>query len=159
MKPNDLLFLIYLLFIMLTFSFGQTKAEPASHLNIDKETLIAVSGYDLVSYFEKPTPVKGNPKWRATYDGAHYHFSSENHRNLFLKNPQKYLPIYGGWCAYAIGKYGQKVSIDPKSYLIIKDTLYLFYNSLLNDTKKKWIDDSLNLKVKATAHWNKIIDP
>lgn len=115
MKPKSQLFLFCLLSTMLTFSFAQTKLEPATHLNIDEESHIAVSGYDLISYFEGSTPVKGSPKWTATHAGAHYHFSTANHRNEFLKNPDKYLPIYGGWCAYAIGKYGQKVSIDPET--------------------------------------------
>jgi hypothetical protein len=66
-------------------------------------------------------------------------FPQKKNKRVFLKNPLDYLPEYGGWCAYAIGKYGEKVSIDPLSYIVKNGDLYLFYNSYFNNTKDKWI--------------------
>jgi hypothetical protein len=66
------------------------------------------------------------------------------------------LPTYGGWCAYAMGEKGEKVSVDPKSFLVIDNKLYLFYDSFFNDTKEKWNKDPINLKNNADINWKKL---
>jgi uncharacterized membrane protein YphA (DoxX/SURF4 family) len=87
------------------------------------------------------------------FKGAVYYFSSEKNKRVFLKNPLDYLPEYGGWCAYAIGKYGEKVSVDPISYIVENGDLYLFYNSYFNNTKDKWIKNQTKLHHKADENW------
>ena len=74
----------------------------------------------------------------------------------FKKNPAAYEPQYGGWCAYAMGKDGDKVSIDPETFKIVNGKLYLFYNRAFNNTLKSWNKDEPTLKTKADANWQKI---
>ena len=69
------------------------------------------------------------------------------------KNPAKYEPQYGGWCAYAMGAKGEKVSVDPKTYKIVDGKLYLFYNRLFNNTLEDWNENEAKLKNKADANW------
>jgi len=64
--------------------------------------------------------------YRATYDGANYKFSTKQHLVTFKTNPKKYIPQYGGYCAYAIAEKSKKVSINPETYDIIDGKLYLF---------------------------------
>jgi hypothetical protein len=87
---------------------------------------------------------------------VYYHFSSPENKKEFRKNPSKYEPEYGGWCAYAMGAKGEKVSIDPETFKIINGKLYLFYNSFFNNTLKSWNKDETNLKAKADVNWENI---
>ena len=59
---------------------------------------VALEGYDPISYFMMSKPIKGDPKTEATYNGALYHFASQEHREIFEKSPSKYAPAYGGFC-------------------------------------------------------------
>jgi hypothetical protein len=78
-------------------------------------------------------------------------------KEYFSKNPSKYEPQFGGWCAFAMGDSGEKVEINPETFKIIDGKLYLFYNAFFNNTLKSWNKDEANLKAKATSNWNKII--
>jgi len=94
-------------------------------------------GYDLVSYFSKK-PSKGLDSFTLNYDGILLKFSTQKNLVLFKTTPQKYLPQYGGWCAYALGKTNEKVDINPKTYSIKNGKLYLFYNAYFTNTLKLW---------------------
>jgi len=117
----------------------------------------AVAGYDLISYFDGKA-VKGKLEHVFIYNDIKYQFSTNKNLNKFKSNPEKYLPQYGGWCAYAMGKKGKKVDMDPKIFEIRDDKLYLFYNSYFNNTYKKWInEDTQKLQQKADVNWRKVI--
>ena len=67
-------------------------------------------------------------------------------KKKFDGNPEKYMPAYGGWCAYAIGATKEKVKINPNTYKIIDGKVYLFYNKNFTNTLKLWNEDEVNLK-------------
>jgi len=114
-------------------------------------------GYDVVSYFNKK-PLEGNKKYQTIYDGVKFKFSSEKNLALFKENPTKYIPQYGGYCAYAIGKTDEKVSINPKTFEIRDGKLYLFYNSWGTNTLKLWLKENpQQLKKQADINWKKRI--
>lgn len=123
-----------------------------AQLNTEKG--IAVQGYDVVAYFTGQ-PQKGNTAIKAAYGGATYFFKSESNRQAFLADPKKYVPEYGGWCAYAMGATGELVPVDPESFTIYKGRLYLFYKSWTNNTLSKWKKDEAGLKQKADNNWLK----
>lgn len=138
------------MFILTSFSlFSQNNS---THLHISSSKL-AVDGYDLTTYFTQNKAVEGSKKFSANHQGAIYYFKSDENKQLFLKNPEKYLPQYGGWCAYAMGEKSEKVSIDPETFIITDGKLYLFYNSYFNDTSEKWNKDPNGLKIKADRNW------
>jgi hypothetical protein len=86
-----------------------------------------------------------------------YYFSSAENKEAFKRSPSKYEPEYGGWCAYAMGKNGEKVNIDPETFKILDGKLYLFYNKYFNNTLTDWNKDETNLKKKADANWPKFL--
>ncbi|SFZ89589.1 YHS domain-containing protein [Flaviramulus basaltis] len=72
----------------------------------------AAEGYDIVAYF-KNEAIEGNKAFKTEFDGINYKFSSEKNLNIFNEDPKKYIPQYGGYCAYAVATKGEKVSINP----------------------------------------------
>ncbi|WP_428224938.1 YHS domain-containing (seleno)protein [Flavobacterium sp.] len=132
---------------------GQNTSKRIKQFNL--EAGVALQGYDAVAYFKSNKALKGSAALSSTYDGIRYFFSSKENKEEFVKNPHKYEPQYGGWCAYAMGTSGDKVEINPETFKIIDGKLYLFYNAFFNNTLKSWNKDEKNLKSKADTNWKK----
>ncbi|MFT4697109.1 MAG: YHS domain-containing protein [Flavobacteriaceae bacterium] len=116
----------------------------------------AVNGYDVVSYFDNEAK-EGNNKFVAAYDDVNYKFSSQKNLDFFNKTPQKYLPEYGGYCAYAVALKGKKISVDPETFEVRDGKLYLFYNSWGTNTLESWKDESPeDLIVTGDKNWKRI---
>ena len=136
-------------------SFTQdATALRKKHFNLNKSGL-AIDGYDAVAYFKSNKAIEGKKEFPVSHQGAIYYFSSAENKEAFFKTPDVYEPQYGGWCAYAMGKDGDKVSVDPETFKIINGKLYLFYNRFFNNTLNSWNKDETNLKTKADANWQK----
>lgn len=84
---------------------------------------VAISGYDAVAYFTEEKPVKGNKAYSVTYKDAIFLFSSTENRDVFQASPEKYLPQYGGYCAYGTAS-GYKAPIDPHAFTLDGGKLY-----------------------------------
>ena len=135
-------------------SFAQ-DATPLRKKHFNLENGIAIEGYDPVSYFKINKAIKGDKNLAVFHQGVTYYFSSVENKESFKINPSVYEPQYGGWCAFAMGKDGEKVNIDPGTFKIINGKLYLFYNKFLNNTLKSWNKDEAGLKTKADTNWLK----
>ena len=143
-----------LLCCLLTFIvFAQ---EPLRKKHFDLENGLAIKGYDPVAYFTRNAAIKGKKDFVLYNQGVTYYFANAEDKELFKSNPAKYEPEYGGWCAYAMGAKGEKVTIDPETFKIINGKLFLFYNKFFNNTLKDWNKDENNLHTKADANWSKI---
>ncbi|TPG39958.1 YHS domain-containing (seleno)protein [Flavobacterium pectinovorum] len=142
---------LFVLILVSGISFAQNDAKRISQYNLEDK--VAIQGYDPVGYFNQGKAIKGKKEISATYQGVTYKFSSSENKEAFLKNPSKYEPQYGGWCAYAMGSAGEKVDINPETFKIIDNKLYLFYNAFFNNTLKSWNKDEKNLKSKADNNW------
>ena len=151
MKP----FLFFALVSLAATVTGQSSSNVVTHFNLSKDKL-ALSGFDPVAYFSGK-PVEGNSAISYEYRGVKYFFSSEENKQRLMKEPSKYEPQYGGWCAYAMGNDGSKVNIDPETFKIMNGKLYVFYNKFFNNTLKSWNKDETNLNKKADANWQKTV--
>ena len=116
---------------------------------------IGLVGYDPVSYFPEGggRPQRGLIGIAAEQDGVTYRFASEEHRTLFQNNPGKYLPAYGGWCAWAVGELGKRVDVDPESFELRGGRLYVFYRDPKLDTRALWVKKPAELIQKADVNW------
>lgn len=139
-------------FIGFLISFGFYGQQ--TDYNIQKKAV--AQGYDVVAYFNNET-IKGKKNYTANYDTATFRFSSEENLNTFLKAPKKYIPQYGGYCAYAIAAKKIKMNIDPEVYEIRDGKLYLFYNSWLSNKLEDWQQgDTKKLQEQADKNWEEL---
>ena len=117
------------------------------------EQNVAISGYDPVSYFvDRPLP--GNPDLSATYGDAIYYFATSENKAKFEADPEAYIPQYGGFCAVAVSE-NKLVPVDPETYKVTDNKLYLFYNGEHGNTKPQWEADETTMKTNADAAWEK----
>ena len=148
--------LLFILTVLCTFSgFSQKDNKRVTLFNLEKN--VAIQGYDPVAYFKQGKAVKGKKEITASYEGVVYYFSMPVNKEYFLKNPSKFEPQYGGWCAYAMGDSNEKVSINPETFKISNGKLYLFYNAFFNNTLKSWNKNESGLMMKADTNWNKMV--
>jgi len=147
---------IFILILIAGSVFAQT--DP-----VDKKGL-AIGGYDVVAYFKNNKPTKGVLDYSTVYKKVTYQFATTENKTIFLKTPEKFLPQYDGYCAYAIGKQSKKVSIDPETFIITGGKLYLFYNGTTGFSGNKfnslepWVADEKELINKSDVNWVKIKD-
>lgn len=120
---------------------------------------VAIDGYDPVTYFTENKPRKGKQGFALFFSGATYYFTSNENKELFKKDPYKYEPQYGGWCAYAMGNDGSKVEVDPETFKIVNGKLYLFYNKFFTNTLKNWNKNEVSLMNNANINWSKTFKP
>ena len=147
---------IFVSLSILALSISSDAQSDTGHFNTSSKG-VGADGYDLVSYFTQAEAVEGSKQFIANYEGIVYRFTSEGNAKAFLDDPKKYLPEYGGWCAYAMGATGDKVEVDPDTFKIVDGKLYLFYNKYFNNTIKPWNEDEASLKRQADTNWSKII--
>lgn len=130
--------------LLITLSGFSTAAESNS--------IVGVGGYDLVSYHTGKKPLQGNGNHVVQHEGVNYLFSSKKNAKKFKKNVAKYLPAYGGFCAYGAA-LGKKFIADPTVWEVVDDTLYL---NLDNKIKSIWAKDIPGYIVKADDKWKDI---
>lgn len=151
--------LFYILFhFVLTYSWAQNDFETRlRNFNLD-ENYIAIDGYDPVAYFESKKAMQGEKKYSCSYKSVVYYFTSQRTLELFKSSPNKYEPAYGGWCAYAMSKNGEKMSINPTIFKIQNDRLFLFYDNFFTSKRDDWEQEKPHqLEKEADNHWKKIL--
>jgi hypothetical protein len=151
---KQLITIVALFFIQVTVSTAQEQTLRLKNYNLEGK--LAIQGYDPVAYFKQHEAVKGSKDRAVSHQDVIYYFSSVANKEEFKKNPSLYEPQYGGWCAYAMGSKGEKVSVDPKTFKITNGRLYLFYNRFFNNTLTEWNKNEKGLQTKADANWKTI---
>ncbi len=140
--------LITLLFI------GISTTLFSQQIDYNTKKGYVAEGYDVVSYFVNKKPLIGKIKLQVTFDGAKFKFSSTKNLELFKANPTKYIPQYGGYCAYAVAAKKTKMYIDAEAYEIRDGKLYLFYNSWLSNKLEDWKEgNTKKLQAKGDKNW------
>lgn len=114
---------------------------------------IAIDGFDTVAYHTAGQPTKGSDQFKAEYQGVAWHFASAANRDLFVANPAKYAPAYGGWCSAGASK-GKKVAIKPEFWKVVDGQLYL--NSSEAAHTKLFLADTPNVIRKGESNWKVI---
>jgi YHS domain-containing protein len=133
------------------------SAQAEDRVNVSKGATLAgpglaAHGYDVVAFFTDGKPVLGSDTYAIAHDGGTYRFASQEHLNAFKANPDKFLPAYGGFCAYGVA-LGKKFDGDPHYWKIVDGRLYLNLNA---DIQAEWSKDVPAHIGKADKNWNRI---
>lgn len=113
------------------------------------ENGVILAGHDAVAYFTMQKAIEGKATITAVYNDAIYRFSNENHRDLFVKNPEKYAPAYGGFCAYG-ATFGKKFAVDGKAFKVVDGKLYVNKNLQVGEA---WKEDIPKHIKEADGYW------
>lgn len=141
-------FLVATMTLVASMGSMSAFAEDYSH------STPGIGGYDPVAYFTDGKAVRGSGFHVTVADGVTYAFATAEHRKMFEANPQKYLPAYGGYCAYGLG-VGKKFVADPEVWKIVEGKLYL---NLDKGIQQKWEKDIPGYIKKGDANWITIKD-
>ena len=117
-----------------------------------KQLQVAVSGYDAVAYFDGQA-IAGDPAFNSIHNEGVYHFSSEANKQKFDADPERYIPLYGGYCATAASE-GKLFGVDSTNFKITGDNrLALFYRGAGGDTLPQWNENEAERRAAADKHW------
>ena len=141
--------------IVSLFATGVANAGTETNVSSGLTTKgpgLAVHGYDVVAYFEQGQPRVGPAKYSTVYNGATYRFSGKQNLDAFEAHPAKYVPQYGGYCAYGVA-VGAKFDGDPRLWRIVNGKLYLNLNEDIQETWEKDIPGHIQ---EADRNWQSI---
>jgi YHS domain-containing protein len=99
--------------------------KPVNAHVIDGASHVMLKGHDVVSYFVDNKHALGSAQFASQYEGVNFYFASAAHKALFDKEPTKYLPQYGGYCANGV-VYGIPWGGDADSWMMLNGKLYMF---------------------------------
>ena len=137
-------------FLLLSISIWQgCIAQKSPKSEIFATTEGAIKGYDPVAYFNASKPIKGKSNIIYTWKGATWSFSSDENKQFFVANPEKYAPQYGGYCAYGWAQ-GYPAKIEPDAWSVVEGKLYLNYDKSVKATWDK--DQSGYIKAADTNY-------
>jgi YHS domain-containing protein len=129
-------------------------ALGADLVNVAGASGVALDGYDPVAFFTDGEPVHGSPGITATHRGATWFFASEDHRQRFVAEPDRYVPQYGGYCAFGVA-LGALFPVDVSTWQIRNGKLYLNLNP---EILKSFNEDLEGNLAKADAAWPELVE-
>lgn len=136
------------LFLLLSIVVGCSSFENKPVFTTEDG---AIRGYDPVSYFNGD-PEKGQNDLVYNWRGSDWHFANKANLDKFAKEPEKYSPQYGGYCAYAM-RDGRKYEIDPEAFTLKNGKLYLNISKKVNGFWQKDLDENIQ---KSDSQWLKL---
>ncbi|WP_420573443.1 YHS domain-containing (seleno)protein [Kordia sp.] len=144
--------ILILSFLISTLLFAQDNKAN----NIDNSN-IALKGYSPVSYLDLGIAQKGVKQYKSEHKKVIYYFTSAEQKSTFDKNPEKYLPQYGGFCAFGVYA-GAKFRPDPNKFIVKNGKYFLYLYNLELDAQQLWLAENNHGKLLATANknWKKL---
>ena len=156
MKPRPSLTLLLALAALLLAGCGAMTAQnpsgkytPVNAVAEGTDARVMLKGADVVAYFVSNKFQQGLPQFSSRYEDISFRFASAENKALFDKQPAKYLPEFGGYCANGI-VYGIPWGGDADTWKMIDGKLYIFGGQASKDGFE--IDEKKNLAL-AESYW------
>ena len=154
MKSSKLMITLVGVVVAVLAAHSTFAQDNTKYHNLD-DTKIALGGYSPVSYFEEGRAEKGTKHFKSQVEGVAYYFTNEVQKRTFDNNPSKFIPAYGGYCAFGVAVAGL-FRADPENYKIVDGQLLVYLNDLEVDARKLWNETpngDVELTKKAKANW------
>lgn len=145
--------LVYLVASIAALGMFAASVYARDIVNVSGASGVALDGYDPVAFFVDGKPMNGDPEISATYDGAKYFFASKEHRKAFEADPRKYVPQFGGYCAFGVA-VGALFPVDINTWQIRDGKLYLNLNPAV---LKLFNQDTAGYVAKAEKNWPDLV--
>ena len=141
--------LLMLIFIVLCCL--QTEAQSSAIYTTRNG---AIDGYDPVAFFIDGKPARGSKDFSWNWEGADWYFSTDANRQAFKKDPARYAPQFGGYCAFGVADgEGHKAPTLPETWSIVDGKLYLNYNLKV---KSLWVKNRDQFITNGEENWSRV---
>jgi enamine deaminase RidA (YjgF/YER057c/UK114 family) len=119
------------------------------------ESRVSISGYDPVAYFTDGKPVQGKTEFEYLWHKLRWRFANGDHRELFVKDPDRYAPQYDGYCAMGVSgdDAAHKDTVDPQAWAIVDGKLYLTHNHYWLEVWREHSDEYIK---RADVDWQTV---
>jgi hypothetical protein len=130
-------------------SFPPIRAATTEQIVVDRHSGVAISGFDPVAYFIDGTAVLGKDAFEHTFAGVVWRFHNEGNREVFVADPEIYIPRFGGYDPVGVAR-GVAVPGDPRLWIMSDDRLYLFYSP---EARTSFAGDARRVLTTADRKW------
>ncbi len=127
--------------------------RPVNAVPDEQDGRLMLKGADVVAYFTQGKYVQGTSQFKSTYEGVSFRFANAEHKAQFDKEPAKYQPEFGGYCANGIA-YGIPWGGDADTFMMRDGKLYIFGGQASKDGFENDISGNLIL---ANKYWSEEI--
>jgi hypothetical protein len=128
---------------------GPIGAATTEQIVVDRNSGLAISGFDPVAYFTDAQALQGKGEFEQVVAGAAWRFRSEGNSAAFKADPEVYMPRFGGYDPVDIAR-GVAVPGNPRLWVISGERLYLFYST---ETKEEFAADRDRVITAADRTW------
>lgn len=133
-------------------STNERPLMDTTSFNLD-DSNVALHGYSPVSYIDEGQARQGSPDHRVEHNGVAYYLTSESEVERFQRDPDRYQPAFGGWCAFGMS-VDKRFRIDPEKFKVVDGRLLVFLNDLETDALGLWEQgDDAELLKRAEEAW------
>lgn len=128
-------------------------AATTEHVVTDRNSGLAIHGFDPVGYFTEGAPTLGKGEFEYRHAGVVWRFRNAGNLGAFAADPDVYMPRYGGYDPVGIAR-GVPVAGDPRNWIIVEQRLYLFQSP---ENKAIFAVDSERAVAAADEHWPAVL--
>ena len=141
------------LLAMVSATLGPVQGQSmVTRYVTDPLTGIGIYGMDPVSYFTETEPEQGRGDFEYIWQNVSWYFASAANRDVFMRQPEIYVPQFGGHCGMAMAR-GYVSDSDPRIYTVFKQRLYLFYSAA---NREAFLLSPDAAGSQAETHWTRL---
>lgn len=153
-NPIDYIGIMKTLITSIFSLFLFTTAYGFMPIRTSVNTNLALGGYDPVVYYAEEKARLGSRTYSYKYDGVEWRFENRTNLALFKKNPDMFIPAFGGYCAYGIAEGVVIGDEDPREFVVHDGKLYFFHNAQM---LKAWEKDPEAFIKRAETAWKQMV--
>ncbi len=143
----------YFVIVVLGLVIAASPVNAEQPMVYQQEAGIAINGYDAVAYHKVNEPIEGSESFTTMWNGATWFFVSAENRDLFVADPERWAPAYGGYCAWAVSN-NYLASTDPDAFSVVNERLFLNFNKRI---RNRWSKNTAKNISKGDKNWPEVL--